>query len=59
VGLHRSRWGGVAWTCGFGLRGGSLSLNQSLQQPSFFFFFSICQICLFLGVAGGSFDGFG
>ena len=43
MGLHGLRWGGVAWAHG-GSRvwvAGwlSLSLDQSLPQPSFFFFF--------------------
>ena len=55
VGLHGLRWGNVAWA-----RGGSrvwvagwlsLSLDQSLPQPSFFF--SRFARSAKLGVAGG------
>ena len=50
VGLHGSRWGGMAWAHG-GSRvwvAGWLSLSTNhCHNPVFFrFFFSICQICL-------------
>jgi hypothetical protein len=36
VGHGGAAWRGLAVGRGFGLRGGSLSLDQSLPQPSFF-----------------------